>query len=122
MGAELEGGFARTHRLEDEMSNTQQIKQFLSAFLCSVFVLANVAHAIEFQFINVGDPDTEIPGGTGTFDSFSLPGISDGWLVYRGFAEDRNGIYRRRISDPASLELIADCSPSSKVGHSGALG
>lgn len=69
-------------------------------------VIATGSHP--FEYINVGDTNTPIPGETGNFTDMRLPAISGDQVAYRGVGEDHEGIYLRDIFDPNSLVAVAD--------------
>ena len=71
--------------------------------LVSLLVLqANVAPALTFTFTKIADTSTPVPGGAGSFSSFSEPALDGGDVAFFSF---QNGIYK---SIGGSLAVVAD--------------
>lgn len=65
--------------------------------------------AAEFNFINVADPDTNIPSGTGTFEGVAQPALSVGKVVFKGWGTGNQiGIYERDVNDAGSLVMLVN--------------
>jgi hypothetical protein len=87
-------------------------KRLVVLLLLALSLLADSpppAAAAEFNFINLADPDTAIPGGTGTFDGVGQPAISLGKVAFKGWGGGGQvGIYMRDVNDAGSLVALVD--------------
>ncbi len=88
------------------------MKRIILALTGSAFLavgLLSSAHANPVTYINAGDTNTLIPGGTGTFTDVDLPAVSGGFVVYGGQGSDgQDGIYRFDLFGSGGLEVVAD--------------